>query len=140
MQQSDGASVNVGAVHLSLHSGSHADAPLHFTSDGVVVDQLPLTSFIGPATAIDVGDAAIEPRHAEAAEAIAPRVLFRTSYSRLPAEMRVDDFAAVAPDTIHWLAERDVILVGTDAPSLDPPESMSLRDSIRSAREESPLL
>lgn len=127
MQQSDGASVNVGAVHLSLHSGSHADAPLHFTSDGASVDQLPLASFIGPATVIDVGDVAlIEPRHVEAQESLAPRVLFRTAYSRVPTEEWADDFSPVAPDTIRWLAERGVVLVGTDAPSLDPPDSTSL--------------
>jgi arylformamidase len=37
-----------------------------------------------------------------------------------------DDFPAIAADTIRWLGERGVLLVGTDAPSLDAPDSKTL--------------
>lgn len=128
MQQSDGASVNVGAAHISLHSGSHVDAPRHYTPDGPTVDQLPLEPFLGPACVVDVGDVdSIRPDHvANGLGAGAPRVLFKTDYSHVPATDWTGAFASVAPETIRWLAERDVVLVGTDTPSFDPPDSQEL--------------
>lgn len=133
MQQSDGASVNVGAIDISLHSGSHADAPRHYTPDGTPVDQLPLKPFMGPACVVDVGEVdSIRPGHVQAGfveaglDPVAPRVLFKTEYSRVPATDWTGAFASVAPETIRWLAARDVVLVGTDTPSFDPPDSQAL--------------
>src|SRR6185437_6439874 len=35
------------------HGGTHMDAPRHFNSAGMTVDQVPLTALIGPAAVID---------------------------------------------------------------------------------------
>ncbi len=35
------------------HGGTHMDAPIHFSKSGLTVDQMPLTSVIGPAVVID---------------------------------------------------------------------------------------
>jgi kynurenine formamidase len=35
------------------HGGTHMDAPLHFNRNGMSVDQVPMTYFVGPAVVID---------------------------------------------------------------------------------------
>jgi len=123
----EGSSVNLGAVSLSLHAGSHADAPLHFDADGASVTQLDLDSFLGPASVIDVrGVEAIRPEHLQGAVPIEPRVLFRTSFSEVPIDEWRDDFPFILPKTIDWLGARGVVLVGMDTPSVDPADSTAL--------------
>jgi len=53
-----------------------------------------------------------------------PRVLVRTR--RRTPEHWCDDFAAFAPETLAWLADRGVRLVGIDTPSVDPARSKTL--------------
>src|SRR5439155_583673 len=38
----DGASVNVGSVETTVHTGTHCDAPFHYNDDGPTVERLPL--------------------------------------------------------------------------------------------------
>jgi arylformamidase len=118
--------VNLGALSMSLHTGTHADAPLHFDSDGDPIDRVPLDRFMGPAQVIDVPpDAdAIRPEHLGRIRA--PRILFRTRHSRVPDPVWADTFPAVHPTVVPLLAGQGVILVGTDAPSVDPAASRTL--------------
>ncbi|KAJ8516945.1 hypothetical protein ONZ45_g5820 [Pleurotus djamor] len=50
--KSDGYAV----THLSFgsHAGTHVDAPSHFFENGKTIDQLPLSTFIGPAVVVDL--------------------------------------------------------------------------------------
>src|SRR5688500_8568505 len=75
-----GDSVNVGAVTMSVHTGTHVDAPFHFENEAVGIGSLSLEPYIGPTVVIDVtGQAKIGP---EAFSGIAiartPRVLLKT--------------------------------------------------------------
>ncbi|MFN2196477.1 MAG: cyclase family protein, partial [Anaerolineales bacterium] len=42
-----GDSANVSTISMSVHTGTHVDAPLHFLRDGMPVDQLILKTLIG---------------------------------------------------------------------------------------------
>jgi arylformamidase len=53
------------------------------------------------------------------------RILLRT-YERFPLEEWREDFAAFDAATIDLLAEKGVLLIGTDAPSLDPQTSKTM--------------
>ncbi|HUV13172.1 MAG TPA: cyclase family protein, partial [Acidobacteriota bacterium] len=46
---SEGDAINLGSIRLSLHTGSHMDAPCHYLKDGATIDQIPLERCIGPA-------------------------------------------------------------------------------------------
>ena len=116
--------VNVGALATSTHAGTHADAPLHVVSEGDSIDALPLSAFVGPAEVVAVDDDVIRPRHVP--EVHAPRVLFRTAHSTVDAETWMPDVAPLHPETVASLADQGVVLVGTDAPSVDPVESKTL--------------
>src|SRR5213592_638364 len=48
--------VNVGAAIMSVHNGTHADAPFHFTGKGAAIDNVPLGNYIGPAVVVDLGE------------------------------------------------------------------------------------
>jgi kynurenine formamidase len=45
---------NVLSVHIGSQTGTHVDAPYHFAEDGLRLDELPLSLFIGPAVVLDV--------------------------------------------------------------------------------------
>jgi arylformamidase len=120
----DGASVNLGSLRLSTHVGSHADAPFHVDADGRTLDQLPLSAFAGPVEVIEVEDASIRPDHVS--NVGAERVLVKTEASQLPDTKWPDSVVSAQPDAIRRLEEEDVVLFGTDAPSVDPLNSTSL--------------
>src|SRR3954464_8732920 len=49
-----GATVNLGAVKMSVHNGTHADARFHFDSKGKSIDKAPLDIYLGRATVADL--------------------------------------------------------------------------------------
>jgi arylformamidase len=119
--------VNVSAVTMSPHVGAHADAPLHYADEAAAIGAVDLGPFLGPCRVIHAIDRGrlITPAHLEHADRdLPPRVLVRTC---LEASTRwIFDFAAFAPESIAWLADRGVRLVGIDTPSVDPADSKTL--------------
>ena len=51
---SSGDSSNVSAVHMSVHSGTHVDAPRHFFDHAPGVDALPLEMLMGRTRVVEV--------------------------------------------------------------------------------------
>ncbi|MFN2383478.1 MAG: cyclase family protein, partial [Gemmatimonadota bacterium] len=51
---SEGASVNVGALGGSTHTGTHADAPRHLDITAAPIEALPLAAYLGPAAVVDL--------------------------------------------------------------------------------------
>jgi arylformamidase len=127
----EGSAVNLNAITQSLHAGTHADAPYHYLSDGATIDEVPLGHFVGPCLVVavehDVGaiTPAVLERQLPAAD-VPPRVLFQTRHSQVPATRFDSNYVYFEPDAIDVLAQRGVVLVGTDAPSMDPYTSTSL--------------
>jgi len=123
-QIQEGSTVNLGAIHFSTHAGSHADAPRHARENGDTTDHFDLSAFIGPVEVVNVEEEVILPLHVE--EVTTSRVLFRTSASELSVDEWPDSITSLHPDTVSVLAESDTVLIGTDAPSVDPLDSSSL--------------
>ena len=120
--------VNVGAFSMSTHAGTHADAPLHFRVDGIAVDRIPLSHFIGPAIVLQIGDGeAVEMHHVDGIEfGEIRRVLFKTRASEVADSVFEKEFVHVSPEVIRFLGEKGFVLLGTDAPSVDPFDSKDL--------------
>lgn len=112
-----GDPLNASAVTMSVHSGTHVDAPLHFIEDGAAVDALPLEVFMGPALvhAVDA-ERHITEEHVHAIDlGGATRVLFKTRNSHLLRKPEFDpDFVAFSVDAARALVARGVRLVGLD--------------------------
>jgi arylformamidase len=126
--------VNVGALSMSAHNGTHADAPFHFDEKGAAIDSVPLENYIGPAVVIDlagkfsrtqvsIGVADLE--HARSQIADTRRVLLKTNC--FPDPRRFPDWIPVLKsEAIAWLTELRVFLLGVDVPSVDPVEAKVL--------------
>lgn len=126
-----GCPVNVGTLTLSPHIGAHADAPLHYDPQGQAVGALDLGAFMGPCRVIHAiaPGPLVQPHHLAHAIhpglPLPPRVLVRT-YQRMPQREWDAALSAFAPDTISWLADQGVVLVGIDTASVDPADSKTL--------------
>lgn len=127
-KMSDGASVNVGAVTMSVHTGTHADAPFHFLPNGAAVDVLDPAVYIGAAAVVDAARWS-ETIPIAAFETVdgsqTPRVLVKTGAWTNHAEFP-ETVPVIAPDVPEFLAARGVVLLGTDVPSVDAINSKTL--------------
>ncbi|MBW3494254.1 arylformamidase [Bacillus mycoides] len=123
----DSGSVNVGKLTMSIHTGTHIDAPFHFDNDGKKVLDLDIQVYVGPARIIDVsnlesiGKKELENFHLEGVE----RLLLRTS-----SHGKVNEFPDVIPhlraDIAAFLSEKGIRLIGVDVPSVDPLDDKEL--------------
>lgn len=123
----DGCPVHVSRMTMTTHLGAHTDAPSHYDPQGAAIDAVDLAPYLGPCRVIHcVGLAQVKPQDIEAQlDGTPPRVLLRT-YANAPQAAWDPAFPSIAADTIALLASRGVILVGTDAASLDPQDSKTL--------------
>lgn len=100
----------VSALSMSLHAGTHVDAPRHFLAKGVGVDQLPLELFCGPVQVIT-------------AETLAELVLgSKITVERLLVKGGGTG-AELAPETARALVRLGLCLVGTDQDSIGGAET-----------------
>jgi arylformamidase len=120
--------VNVSKLTLSTHAGTHADAPFHYDAQGSGAEALDLDRYIGPCRVVDARGSGplLLPEHvAVSLDAPPPRVLFRT-FDAFPTDEWRSDFTAVSHELVDALAALHVVLIGTDAPSLDPEASKDM--------------
>ena len=122
----DGSPVNVGRMTMSTHSGTHGDAPLHYSPAAADIASVDLAPYLGECLVVDArgSKGAVEigdlPNLAGA-----DRVLLRT-FASFPHDLWDGNFTAIAPETVRWLAAQGVRLIGTDAPSVDPQDSKTM--------------
>ncbi len=102
-KMADGASVNVGQIAMSVHCGTHIDAPFHFAPGGATSEQIPLAHCIGPCEVLPL---------ARLAETTAERVLVKADGG--------------APTVAQLARIGPLKLFGTDGHSVDPMDSTTL--------------
>ncbi|PGO23507.1 arylformamidase [Bacillus cereus] len=120
-------SVNVGKLTMSIHTGTHIDAPFHFDNDGKKVLDLDIDVYVGTTRVIDVsglesiGKKEVESFNLEGVE----RLLLRTS-----SHGKANEFPDVIPhlraDIAPFLSEKGIRLIGVDVPSVDPLDDKEL--------------
>ena len=126
-RKTDGAAVNVGQLELSVHTGTHSDAPFHYDDAGASADLLDLRRFIGPARVIPLSDRRrLRRKDLEQFDlSRTPRVLLRTDgwtdHTRFPSGIPIMD-----EDVPEWFHQNGVVLVGVDVPSVDDLDSKTL--------------
>ena len=139
-KMAEGATVNVGAISMGVHNGTHADATFHFDESGDPIERMPLDPYVGDAIVIDltkmfaragddldrrqqIGVADLQAFSASLEQA--PRLLLKTGVWK-DSNIFPDWIPVIAPDVPEWLRERRVKLLGMDLPSVDPIEAKKL--------------
>ncbi|MGG1167177.1 arylformamidase [Bacillus mycoides] len=123
----DSGSVNVGKLTMSIHTGTHIDAPFHFDNDGKKVLDLDIHVYVGVARVIDVsglesiGKKELERFKLEGVE----RLLLRTS-SHGKAQEFPEKILYLRADIADFLSSKGIRLIGVDVPSVDPLDDKEL--------------
>lgn len=123
----DGADANVTRLDMSVHTGTHVDAPFHFLGKGYPTSEnLSLKILSGRAYVLHLPDCdLITEKILENAE-VPPRtrrLIFKTrnsNYWSQPTDGFQMDFVALSSDGAQWLVNRGVKLVGIDYLSIAP--------------------
>lgn len=117
----DGDPANVSEISTTPHVGSHVDAPFHTEARGETVADLALEPFLGPCRVVKVPLVPlVEPRHLDGVDLDSPRRLLLKTESVRDRKSFPERFTAISPELAALLAERGLLLVGVDTPSVDP--------------------
>src|SRR5207237_2144284 len=134
---SKGGSVNLGAISMSVHNGTHADARFHFETDGEMIEKAALEIYMGRAAVVDLAEAFsqssekhlitlkdLRPHSEEIAET--SRLLIKTNRWK-DSTVFQKQIPVIAADIPLWLQKNGVKLLGMDLPSVDEIDSKSLQ-------------
>ena len=116
-----GDNLTLSSMTTTVHLGAHADAPSHYSRLGASIAERDLSLYLGPVQVIEVARVAhkrISVADLQSISIQAPRVLFKTGSFPDPNRW-TSDFMALSPELIDFLAEKQVVLVGVDTPSVD---------------------
>ncbi|WP_285767158.1 arylformamidase [Peribacillus sp. SI8-4] len=123
----ESGSVNVGKISMSVHTGTHIDAPFHFDNEGKRVIELDLDLYIGCSrvihlpnkTSIGVADLANHDLQGMT------RLLIRTDAWQ---DRRAfpQSIPPIQPELAAYLSSLGIRLLGLDLPSVDPLDSKGL--------------
>jgi kynurenine formamidase len=123
----DETSMNLSRISLSVHTGTHMDAPYHFFSGGETIDRAPLERCMSTAMAIDlrgipaggtIGREHLD-RYIEALGDVHAVVLHTGWSKQWGAEGYFHDHPCLSGDAARMLVECGVRLLGVDMPSVD---------------------
>ena len=110
--------VNVTSIHLSAHTSTHIDAPLHFLKDGKDVSELSLAALIGLVRVVEINNekeiTLLEIKDISIKKG--DRLLFKTRHSSIDWSMSPFqiDYVFLSEEAAHYLAEKEIACVGID--------------------------
>jgi len=113
-----GDEANVSKICMSVHTGTHVDAPNHFIEGTKRVDELSLEKLIGKCRVVVLPDDVLEIQasHVQNLENI-ERILFKTRNSQFLNDFGRGfrkDFTYISPEAARLLVKKNVKLVGLD--------------------------
>lgn len=119
-----GDDYQLSEVFMSVHTGTHVDAPLHFIPEGKDITQISPEALMGEAIVLDVSHQqtiSVEWLMTKALQK-GTRVLFKTirDDANRNEELSKSDFVAIDVAAAYFLAELGILLVGIDGLSIAP--------------------
>jgi arylformamidase len=132
--------VNAQYIMTSNHMGTHLDAPRHFVTSGMTIDEIPIDWLYGPGVIVDLSDsmddlALFTPQDLEArAEIRDGDILFiHTGWSRYAQfgeqpdeEKYIQRHPGPHFDIVPWLLEKKIHIWGVDMISTDHPMNLPI--------------
>lgn len=129
LRRQAGHSVNLTTITSSAHIGTHMDAPHHFADQAATVENLALDIYWGLVQVVTVSKATGPLLPADLAGvnlALAPRLLVHSQASHLDPARFPDGFVYPSPELAAYLGQYGIILLGSDAPSMDDANSKEM--------------
>jgi arylformamidase len=129
LDRRQGAAVNLTTLTLSAHTGSHVDAPHHFSDEATTIEELDLRPYWGPARLITVRKSAgpLAPADFDGVDLSGTeRLLVHSEVSALDPSVFPQEYVYPGPELADFLGELGVILYGSDSPSMDAVDSKTL--------------
>ncbi len=116
-----GDDANVSRISMSVHCGTHVDAPFHFVENGITIEKLSLDILIGEVLVIEIPEE-INQITADVLslykiEKKVKRILFKTKNSCYWNEEKPNfhkDFVSLSEDGAAFLVSHGIKLVGID--------------------------
>lgn len=122
-----GDSVNVAAISLSVHTGTHTDGGHHIAEQGSRAAELKLEPFIGRALVVDArGYDVLDGRVLEGLDLRRIKRLLLRTRDAVDAREFPRSFKAPTASLARAVVAAGVTLIGTDAPSMDDVDSKTL--------------
>jgi arylformamidase len=117
--QADAGRYLISDLHLSSHTGTHIDAPVHYLKSGDTIDTIPLTHLIGRCRVIDVSEAGtlISAEHLRGALDGVRRLLLKTRFSGQDAFD--EKYPSLTHDAARFITDHGIECVGIDSPSIE---------------------
>ncbi len=114
----DGNNSNCASLSMSLHFGTHIDAPYHFVPDGKTVDDIEPDQLIGPCSVVSAEEAKglIEPKDLEGKipEGTTRLIVKSRNSAYILDKTFHTDFTAFSEECAKFLVERGIQLLGFD--------------------------
>ena len=123
----DGAPLNISAITLALHVGTHIDAPAHAVDGAKTIDELPIERFAGSAVVAKVDRKPGEEITVDDVLAGGPApergefLLVATGWSDKFLSPDYADHPSLSPELAAWCVEQGVPFVGVDMITPDLP-------------------
>ena len=123
------------SIALSDHAGTHVDAPVHFDPrpGALSIDQVPLENFFTSAICLDLShvplkhaitvpemQAALDKSGQEIRARDTVLIYMATNDRLLGKPGYLHDFPGLALESVHWLADRGILMFGVEAISPAP--------------------
>jgi len=116
----NGDIANESLINISVHTGTHIDAPSHFIYDGLTIDKIPIAKLIGPTfvacikntdtITADTLDSSSIPQNVK-------RLLLLTDNAELWMKKSTkfnENYVALSTDAAQWIIGRKIELIGID--------------------------
>lgn len=107
---------NLSNMRVSVHVGTHVDAPSHFIENGRTIEEIPPQRFMGEVQVIEIGDNnEIKKSELESIDFNSNKILFKTNNSRIISEnIFYDDFVYLNYEAAEFLIESGIDFIGID--------------------------
>jgi arylformamidase len=117
--QADQGLYLISDLHLSSHTGTHIDAPVHYLKSGDTIDTIPLCNLIGRTRVIDVSDSGtlITAPHLRGRLEGVTRLLLKTGFSGM--DTFIEEYPSLALDAACLLTDNRIECLGIDSPSIE---------------------
>jgi arylformamidase len=118
-RQRDEGKYLISDLHMSTHSGTHIDAPVHYLKTGETIDTISLNNLIGRCRVVDVSDAdsTITADYLRGRINGAKRMLLKTSFSKKD-QFEVD-YPSISLDAARLITRNMIKCIGIDSPSIE---------------------